>query len=239
MKPRTRQLHIKTERRRWADAAHHRVLKQLNEQPESPSCVRVIGFLQCLKRAETLRLELHETEKADSRSRVETNYSEDPFGPEEYDQFHDKEPRQKELRECFVSLERHLERLRWSPAIRSCGGFSYLCDTYTWSSGTVDEWEHWATLLLLRQLKGAGMAGAPIMRFRQCRQCSKWFYALTDHQLSCSKNCRKKFASISPTFKERRARYMRETFRPREKKEQERYKPKQSLRDVRSSWRKK
>jgi len=67
MKPRTRPPQQKTERRRWAGAAHHRVLKKLNQQPESASSVRVVEFLQRLKEAETLRLELYKKKQAGSR----------------------------------------------------------------------------------------------------------------------------------------------------------------------------
>lgn len=55
---------------------------------------------------------------------------------------------------------------------------------------------------------------------RRCRQCPKWFFAVTDHQKYCSTACRKRDASQGESFKEKRARYMRETYRPRVKREE-------------------
>lgn len=48
-----------------------------------------------------------------------------------------------------------------------------------------------------------------IQRLRTCRECEKWFYAMTDHQRHCSDNCRQRFASHDQVFKERRREYMK------------------------------
>ncbi len=60
---------------------------------------------------------------------------------------------------------------------------------------------------------------AEIHRIRRCRrpQCRKWFFAVTDHQKYCGENCRKRDAQQGPEFKRKRAEYMRDTYRPRQK----------------------
>jgi len=57
-----------------------------------------------------------------------------------------------------------------------------------------------------------------IWRYRQCSECHQWFYAVRGHQHFCADICRRKHEAQSPTFKQKRARYMRETYRPNEKK---------------------
>lgn len=47
-----------------------------------------------------------------------------------------------------------------------------------------------------------------INRLRTCRECRKWFYAMTGHQKNCSQACRQRFASHDRFFKERRRDYM-------------------------------
>jgi hypothetical protein len=51
---------------------------------------------------------------------------------------------------------------------------------------------------------------ARILRFRKCRECVAWFYAVTDPQIYCSESCRKRNASHSPEFKKKRAEYMKQ-----------------------------
>jgi hypothetical protein len=56
-----------------------------------------------------------------------------------------------------------------------------------------------------------------VHRIRRCRECRKWFFAVTEHQTFCGTNCRKRHASHSKDFKARRAQYMREEYRPAQK----------------------
>ena len=63
-----------------------------------------------------------------------------------------------------------------------------------------------------------------ISRFRRCSECQKWFYAIRGHQHFCGDVCRRKHEAQSPAFKEKRARYMRETYRPDQKRKDERAK---------------
>jgi hypothetical protein len=60
-----------------------------------------------------------------------------------------------------------------------------------------------------------------INRLRKCRECGKWFYAKTDHNTSCSDNCRNKYASHADEFKRKRAAYQRE-YRARQREREKR-----------------
>jgi hypothetical protein len=60
-----------------------------------------------------------------------------------------------------------------------------------------------------------------IQRVRTCRECNEWFYAMTDHQSHCGDNCRQRFASHDPFFKERRREYMKK-YRREERERDER-----------------
>jgi len=59
-----------------------------------------------------------------------------------------------------------------------------------------------------------------IQRFRKCLDCHKWFYAVRGHQKFCGDACRRRHEAQSPEFKKKRALYMRETYRPNERKEE-------------------
>jgi len=111
-----------------------------------------------------------------------------------------------------------MKRYRWNPTVRPFFEFHSLEEMYVWRKRTDEEnWENWAVFWLMRHVKGSGRLPAPILRFRQCRQCSAWFYALTNHQTHCSAGCRQKFNSTSPDFRAKRAIYMRERYRPLQK----------------------
>ena len=56
-----------------------------------------------------------------------------------------------------------------------------------------------------------------IGRIRRCRECRMWFFAVNDHQKFCADKCRVRHASHSDDFKAKRALYMRERYRPKEK----------------------
>ena len=61
-----------------------------------------------------------------------------------------------------------------------------------------------------------------VNRIRQCL-CSKWLYALFDHQRNCSRTCQQKLFSQSVEYKRKRRQYMRD-YRQREKALDERTK---------------
>ena len=48
-----------------------------------------------------------------------------------------------------------------------------------------------------------------VSHLRTCRECRKWFYAVSKHQKHCSEKCRQKYASHNELFKDRRREYMK------------------------------
>lgn len=63
-------------------------------------------------------------------------------------------------------------------------------------------------------------------RIRVCGEsnCKRWFFAITEHQRYCGTTCRIRDVAKSPSFKEKRARYMREQYRPQTKEREQRAK---------------
>ena len=74
------------------------------------------------------------------------------------------------------------------------------------------------TVLLRTVLELLESGSLHLLRRCQRNECRRWFYAGTDWQKFCSRNCRQREAAQSESFKEKRARYMRESYRPDEKR---------------------
>jgi hypothetical protein len=172
-----------------------------------------------MREAETRRLELYERSKPIQNDpglceKHEDEWAHGKFSDPElqalYDAFHDR----------LRKIEREMRRYRWIPTVRA-SEFLGLHQVFIWPGrrDSGEYWENFAVFWLTGHISGSGLSPAPILRFRQCRQCSKWFYAMTDHQTYCSGNCRQKHHADSPEFRARRATYMREKFRPRQKEE--------------------
>ena len=110
-----------------------------------------------------------------------------------------------------------MKRYRWTPTVRASEFFG-LNQMFIWGGRRDSDkfWENLAVFWLMGHISGSGLSPASILRFRQCRRCSKWFYALTDHQAYCSAKCRQKDHADSPEFRKKRAEYMKQIYRPRE-----------------------
>jgi hypothetical protein len=203
------------DRRSWADAAERRILRKARQQPNKACVKRVLNLLTLMRESEELRLQIYERgvrlEKGDASDIHSSWRFGEKSGDAELDALvttcHDR----------LSSITKLGKRYNWSPTLRA-GGFDNLTRMFTWSKRSDDEvWENWAVDWLTRHAETSGLSPSRILRFRQCRLCSQWFYAMTDHQLHCSSACRQKFHANSPDFKARRARYMRERYRPQEK----------------------
>jgi hypothetical protein len=81
---------------------------------------------------------------------------------------------------------------------------------------------YWTETMLINYLLQLAAKGS-IDRVRSCRECHKWFYAITAHQKNCSQACRQKFASHDHLFKKRRREYMKE-YRENEREREKRFK---------------
>jgi len=165
-------------------------------------------LLTLMKEAEKLRSEMIPLCLPDNDRMVDLKFD-DPKIYELFFRYH----------ELLTQIEELGKRYHWSPTLRPFGLALRL--RFTWSKKTEDErWENSAISWLFTHADIGGLAPSSVLRLRQCRQCNKWFYALTDHQLHCTAACRQKFHSHSPEFREKRRRYMREVYRP-DVKEQE------------------
>lgn len=125
-------------------------------------------------------------------------------------------PIEKSRKECerlLGELNNLSQRYKWSPGY-------WVSETglsLSWQFPDPENWED-VSVWWIRQL----VETHAIHRLRRCLQCQTWFYAATEHQRFCVEKCRKKHASESPVFKEKRRRYMAETYRPREREEEAR-----------------
>ena len=104
-------------------------------------------------------------------------------------------------------------RYRWHPLIWTAGyGDSDFVIGTGWQARNTDEhWENYSIWFLCSQRNGELLD-----YFRRCRECNKWFFAVTAHQIYCSDGCRKRSSSHSEEFKNARREYMRK-YRKQEK----------------------
>jgi hypothetical protein len=227
MKKHVRTLHI------WGQRAAIVLLPRLNEEPENPSVKRVVRVLELLIEAEHLRIEIYRrcgVRIFNSRAGEFTRSSpRERAGVDRFSTgycFRDEATNQLNIQydNCLRELARRLNRYRWSPAVVN---FDYLNleRLFRWNvTGEDASWENEAIREILEAGLGGGFMLMPskLTRLRRCDNCSEWFAAMTEHQRFCSDSCRKRNASQSPEFKEKRRRYMSERYRPLQKELQER-----------------
>lgn len=120
----------------------------------------------------------------------------------------------------LASIDKILRRYRWVPAVRF--GVVRLERATTWRS-TMD-WENRTVSALLDLV-----ADGRIHRLRTCQnpECGKWFFASKnshDAHKHCSDKCRDQHNSDSDEFRRKRAKYMRERYRPLQKRRAKRAK---------------
>jgi hypothetical protein len=124
----------------------------------------------------------------------------------------------EEYEAAVIELHEALARYQWRPVVRAASihGLEYV---NTWETDNPEiSWENRAVQWLLANLRGGSdFNPSPVSRIRKCKDCSKWFASMTDHQQFCGDACRKHFSSQSQEFKEKRRIYMRERYRPLQK----------------------
>jgi hypothetical protein len=114
-------------------------------------------------------------------------------------------------RNLAVEVNKQLRFYKWSPGINTPQFEEKFRDKPQWNVRTEAEYqENVAIMCLLDELREER-----IDRFRVCRQCRRWFYAVAAHQVSCAESCRKKFAATADEFKAKRRAYMK-TYRKQE-----------------------
>jgi hypothetical protein len=114
-----------------------------------------------------------------------------------------------------------LKRYKRSPVMRLSGSDHRFHDSLSIedeSHSDAEYHERLAIWVLTKLLQEGNIA-----RIRRCKHCVRWFFAMTDHQRSCSENCRKQGAAVGEEFKLKRKLYMRK-YRSDEKEREARSK---------------
>jgi hypothetical protein len=216
-------------------SAQNVVLKKIQESPLEPSVKRVERVLDLLVTAERLRGEIYV--RAFSRNSPRDELSQQYDSSKEARRFPEgvlgnrpfSDPITREMNErystCLKELARRLKRYQ---------SYSVVWDSdYEWlqrfpvyrAKNRQEDWEHIAVHWLLRFLDEHDFysnSHSGLARFRRCAACSRWIFAVTDHQRFCGEECRKRNAAESPEFKKKRRIYMKERYRPQQKELQRR-----------------
>jgi hypothetical protein len=171
----------------------------LREHATEPAVKRVENVLSLLVAADTLARQQREQKRILDRSGTD---------------FHRSKPFMELLDEsdhtCKL-LNIALHRYPTLPLTYSGVGKLFVTDRpVTSSSGKWAPWERWAVGTLLNLARKPG--GLSLLR--RCSECLQWFYATRPHQQFCGVSCRRRHTAQNPEFKEKRARYMREVYRP-------------------------
>jgi hypothetical protein len=118
------------------------------------------------------------------------------------------EERNRQYRKLLRELQTLLIRYQWRPTVEdrlyTSLGHRMLWDRMD-SAGIK---ENIAVQFLLEQIDGLS-GPARILRFRKCRECARWFYAVKDTQIYCQESCRKRDHSHDESFKKKRRNYMK------------------------------
>jgi hypothetical protein len=112
-----------------------------------------------------------------------------------------------------------LRRYRWVPLVEGGSG-EFRVSPYLVTAWRKNKWASWECGALGHLLRLANKPGE-LSRFRRCSECQQWFYAIRGHQQFCGRDCRRRHTAQDPEFKEKRATYMRETYRPIIEKEKD------------------
>lgn len=192
MKSRTHTLHKNTDRDGETD-----LFTALREHATEPAVQRVERVLTLFVTANTLAREQREQMRILERS------GKDWRGPLRESLSESK----RTWDQLNLALRRYpLLTLGWSVA----GKFVISERAVTAFRGRWAPWERRQVGLLISLAKKPG----ELSRLRRCSECSQWFYANRSHQQFCGESCRRRHTAQDPEFKEKRARYMREVYRP-------------------------
>jgi hypothetical protein len=199
-----------------AERTPSEIVRRLNEEADRPATKRVSRFIQLFNRARELndsfRLFFESSDDmfdffSQPRRSSLAVYHGNPnnFGTGWTFKSPEMQALNKQLNKVLTELNSLARRYRWHPFIRHMGFEMTSFDvTESWEGrGTDRTWETRAIWWL------CGNRAKWIDYFRQCRDCKRWFFALVEHQSYCGDRCRKRHASQSEEFKEKRRSYMR------------------------------
>ena len=217
-------LRAKARRERWplsrdelkaqdiAPFTQAQIIKRLNGAPNSHAVRRVSKFINLFNRATELNasFRLFFESRDDMMdflyqrpSPAVYTASKDHFSSGWKFKFPEMESLNTQLNRVLAELNKLAKRYNWHPFIRHMGYETPFDVTETWKARDAEQgWETFAIWWMCKR------NGEWIDRFRQCNECGTWFFALADHQSYCRDACRKRHASRSEEFKERRRLYM-------------------------------
>jgi hypothetical protein len=171
----------------------------LRENATKPAVKRIENVLTLLVAADTQAREQREQKRILERSGQDFHRSK--FFMESLDE---------SARTCGL-LNAALLRYPTLPLAQGgIGRFEIIDRPVTSSTG---RWAYWERVSVGRLLNLARKPGE-LSRLRRCLECQQWFYAIRGHQQFCGVSCRRRHTAQDPEFKEKRARYMREIYRP-------------------------
>lgn len=102
--------------------------------------------------------------------------------------------------ELYRRANEILSKYHWTPVVRDPAVMEFRWNRKTEQS----EWENSFVFWIFNLLTEGELA-----RLRSCRDCGKWFYAVTNHQAYCNNRCRQHQQTVGPRFKEKRRLYMK------------------------------
>jgi len=201
------------------EITNERVLDQLNLSPSSSSSKRIVRIIELLKQARQMNAAFQnffgnrEHMVAFFRDRRVTNLDRSqPFYCTQLrvDHFPEIQAHNEKLNAVLTELYKLTARYRWRYVVRYPGSPSIremwmLHEPVAQSSA--DSSEGFVVGWILS-------SQTHVDRIRRCDDCTKWFYAFTEHQKFCADRCRKHYAARSEEFRKKRAIYMRERYRP-------------------------
>jgi hypothetical protein len=160
------------------------------------------------KRVSTLIREMQELDKIRKSLRNQPSRDSDYVDIIEWPRFVFDEEKLQRLtergRKLTETINTQLTFYKWSPSIFT-NHFEEFREFPQWNAKSETEYQEKSAIHAILEELCEGR----IDRFRICRNCSRWFYAVAQHQVSCSEACRKKHASTSEDFKAKRREYMK------------------------------
>jgi hypothetical protein len=200
------------------DLTPARIVEELNANSRSASSKRLMRFIELFARARDLNdsfrlfFESHD-EMTDFllRSPSTAKYVDErsTFTGLRFEGSPELQALNEKLNEVLRQLNTLLRGYKWFPVVRHLGfETSQFEITEGWGAKAGDRsggLEYFYIWWLCKFENGRW-----IESFRRCKSCDEWFFAWAMHQAFCGDACRKRHASVSPEFKMRRARYMRE-----------------------------
>jgi hypothetical protein len=164
---------------------------------DTAAAQRVATLIQEMQELDEIRTSLRERPRHES-DYIDFEWPRFAFGSKELQSLTERG------RSLTATVNVQLTFYKWSPSIFT-HAFEEFQEYPQWNARSEAEYQEKVAIHAILEELCEGR----IDRFRICRHCGKWFYAVAQHQVSCSESCRKKHASTSEDFKAKRREYMK------------------------------